>query len=158
MDSSSLTKVKFACFLLNTLLNCIFNNTHFSLNWFWFQLGPVLVGAGLVVATAFFAKFFLDSKKKQKLITLQDPNTKYALKLIEREEVRIKPRVENTLYKRKKYLGVQAYFIVKTLEIWQVSINFKLVKLDDGSIVDLRAIPDCDFAFGVAILHFVSTT
>ena len=71
----------------------------------------------MVVATAFFAKFFLDSKKKQKLITLQDANTKYALKLIEREEVRIKPRVENTLYKRKKYLGVQAYFIVKTLEI-----------------------------------------
>jgi len=51
------------------------------------KLGPVLVGAGLVVATAFFAKFFLDSKKKQKLTTLQDPNTKYALKLIEREEV-----------------------------------------------------------------------
>ena len=71
-----------------------------------FQLGPVLVGAGLVVATAFFAKFFLDSKKKQKLITLQDPNTKYALKLIEREEVRTQPGVENTLYQCKKYSSI----------------------------------------------------
>jgi len=50
------------------------------------ELGPILIGAGLVVATAFFAKYFLDSKKK-KLVTLVDPNTKYALKLIEREEI-----------------------------------------------------------------------
>jgi len=50
------------------------------------KLGPILIGTGVVIATAFFAKHFLDSKKK-KLITLLDPNTKYALKLIEREEV-----------------------------------------------------------------------
>ena len=49
-------------------------------------MGPILIGTGLVVATAFFAKYFLDSKKK-KLVTLVDPNTKYALKLIEREEI-----------------------------------------------------------------------
>merc|ERR1719474_1017993 len=50
------------------------------------KVGPILIGTGLVVATAFFAKYFLDSKKK-KLVTLVDPNTKYALKLIEREEI-----------------------------------------------------------------------
>lgn len=50
------------------------------------ELGPILIGTGLVVATAFFAKYFLDSKKK-KLVTLVDPNIKYALKLIEREEI-----------------------------------------------------------------------
>jgi len=50
------------------------------------ELGPILIGTGLVVATAFFAKYFLDSKKK-KLVTLVDPNVKYALKLIEREEI-----------------------------------------------------------------------
>jgi len=50
------------------------------------EVGPILIGTGLVVATAFFAKYFLDSKKK-KLVTLVDPNTKYALKLIEREEI-----------------------------------------------------------------------
>ena len=43
--------------------------------------------AGLVVATAFFAKYFLDSKAKRKLVTLLDPNTKYALPLIEKEDV-----------------------------------------------------------------------
>lgn len=50
------------------------------------KLGPLLIGAGLVVATAFFAKYFLDSKKK-KQVTLLDPNTKYALPLIEKEEI-----------------------------------------------------------------------
>jgi len=50
------------------------------------ELGPLLIGAGLVVATAFFAKYFLDSKKK-KQVTLLDPNTKYALPLIEKEEI-----------------------------------------------------------------------
>ena len=28
------------------------------------------------------------------------------------------------------------------------------MKLDDGSIVDLKAIPDCDFAFAAAISRF----
>ena len=28
------------------------------------------------------------------------------------------------------------------------------MKLDDGSIVDLKAIPDCDFAFAAAFLDF----
>jgi len=51
------------------------------------KLGPVLIGTGLVVATAFFAKYFLDSKAKRKLVTLLDPNTKYALPLIEKEDV-----------------------------------------------------------------------
>lgn len=50
------------------------------------ELGPILIGTGVVIATAFFAKYFLDQKKK-KLVTLVDPNTKYALKLIEREEI-----------------------------------------------------------------------
>jgi len=52
-----------------------------------FKFGPVLLGAGLVAATVLLGKYLLDSKKKKKLITLVDPNTKYALRLIEREEV-----------------------------------------------------------------------
>ena len=28
------------------------------------------------------------------------------------------------------------------------------MKLGDGSIVDIKAIPDCDFAFAAAFLHF----
>jgi len=43
---------------------------------------PVLVGFGLVTVTAILAKVFLDQKKKKK-VTLVEPNTKYALKLID---------------------------------------------------------------------------
>jgi len=49
------------------------------------EFGPILLGTGVVIATAFFAKYFLDQRKK--VVTLVDPNTKYALKLIEREEL-----------------------------------------------------------------------
>ena len=45
-----------------------------------------MVGFGLVIVTAVAAKIFLDQKRKKK-ITLVDPNTKYALKLIESEKV-----------------------------------------------------------------------
>ena len=41
------------------------------------------VGFGLVILTAVAAKIFLDQKKKKK-ITLVEPNTKYALKLIDK--------------------------------------------------------------------------
>lgn len=47
---------------------------------------PLLVGFGLVILTAIGAKFFLDQKRKKK-ITLEEPNTKYALKLIDKLEV-----------------------------------------------------------------------
>ena len=40
---------------------------------------------------------------------------------------------------------------LKTLEICEFAVNVKLVKLYDGSIVDLKAIPDCDFALDAAI-------
>ena len=40
---------------------------------------------------------------------------------------------------------------LKTLEICEVAVNVKFVKLDDGSIVDLIAIPDRDFALDAAI-------
>lgn len=50
------------------------------------QIVPVLVGFGLVIVTAVAAKIFLDQKRKKK-ITLVDPNTKYALKLIENLKV-----------------------------------------------------------------------
>jgi len=55
------------------------------------KFGPVLIGTGVVIATAFLAKYFLDQLKKRgeksKVVLLKDPNTKYPLKLIEREEL-----------------------------------------------------------------------
>ena len=48
----------------------------------YFQIIPILVGFGLVTVTAILAKVFLDQKKKKK-VTLVEPNTKYALKLID---------------------------------------------------------------------------
>ena len=45
-----------------------------------------MVGIGFVILTAVAAKFFIDQKKKKK-ITLVEPNTKYALKLIDKLEV-----------------------------------------------------------------------
>jgi len=50
------------------------------------QIVPVAVGFGLVILTAVSAKIFLDQKKKKK-VTLVEPNTKYALKLIEKENL-----------------------------------------------------------------------
>jgi len=49
------------------------------------KLVPIMVGVGVVAATAILAKILLDNKKKKK-VTLEDPNTKYALKLIEKIE------------------------------------------------------------------------
>ena len=46
---------------------------------------PVLVGIGVVAVTAVLAKILIDRKKKQ--ITLEDPNTKYALKLVEKHNI-----------------------------------------------------------------------
>ena len=58
-----------------------------------------------------------------------------------------------TLYQNRKYLGAWVYFEVKAREIWQVSVNLKKIKLDDGSSIDyLQAIPDS--ASAAAILHF----
>jgi len=48
------------------------------------KIVPVLVGAGVVALSAIAAKLILDSRKKQKKITLVDPNVKYPLKLIEK--------------------------------------------------------------------------
>ena len=63
--------------------------------------------------------------------------------------------VTATLYQTEStWVPERACFIVKTLKTRQVPVNFKLVKIHDGSIVDLNSIPDCDFAFAAAILHF----
>ncbi|CAH1787558.1 unnamed protein product, partial [Owenia fusiformis] len=51
---------------------------------------PILVGVAAVAVTAVLAKMFLFSKKKSKSkhpVTLQDPNVKYSLKLIDREVI-----------------------------------------------------------------------
>ncbi|XP_011420571.1 NADH-cytochrome b5 reductase 3-like isoform X2 [Crassostrea angulata] len=50
---------------------------------------PVLIGVGVVAVTAILAKIFLfgNKKKTKSPITLQDPNTKYPLKLVDKEEV-----------------------------------------------------------------------
>merc|ERR1712051_150340 len=44
---------------------------------------PVAVGVGVVAITAILAKILLDRKKKK--ITLEDPNVKYSLKLVEKQ-------------------------------------------------------------------------
>jgi len=49
----------------------------------YMRMVPVLVGVGVVAVSAILLKFFMDQAKKKK-ITLVDPNTKYALKLIEK--------------------------------------------------------------------------
>lgn len=49
---------------------------------------PVLVGTAVVATTAVLAKMFLfGDKKKKNPVTLQNPEVKYPLKLIDREEV-----------------------------------------------------------------------
>ena len=48
-----------------------------------FQAIPVAVGVGVVAITAIIAKILLDRKKKK--ITLEDPNIKYSLKLVEKQ-------------------------------------------------------------------------
>jgi len=50
------------------------------------KLVPIMVGVGVVAATAVLAKILLDNRKKKK-VTLEDPNAKYALKLIEKIEL-----------------------------------------------------------------------
>lgn len=48
---------------------------------------PVIIGIAVVGVTAIMAKIFLFGKKKKQPITLKDPNIKYPLKLVDREEV-----------------------------------------------------------------------
>jgi len=48
------------------------------------RLVPVLVGVGVVAASALLAKYLLDQKKKVKKVALENPNEKYPLKLIEK--------------------------------------------------------------------------
>ncbi|XP_048731211.2 NADH-cytochrome b5 reductase 3-like isoform X2 [Ostrea edulis] len=50
---------------------------------------PVLIGVGLVAVTAVLAKIFLfgNKKKAKSPVTLQDPNIKYPLKLVDKEEI-----------------------------------------------------------------------
>ncbi|KAL5007086.1 hypothetical protein ScPMuIL_015892 [Solemya velum] len=49
---------------------------------------PVLIGLGVVAVTAVLAKVFLFGEKKKKSpVTLENPETKYPLKLIDKEEI-----------------------------------------------------------------------
>jgi len=45
---------------------------------------PILVSVGVVAASAILAKIILDSRKKVKKVALENPNEKYALKLMEK--------------------------------------------------------------------------
>ena len=54
--------------------------------WFDTQTIPLVVGLGVVVVTAVATKLYL-SKKRGPPKTLLDPTVKYALELIEREEI-----------------------------------------------------------------------
>jgi len=46
---------------------------------------PIIVGLGVVAGAAVIAKILLDRDKKKKIVTLEDPNKKYPLKLIEKK-------------------------------------------------------------------------
>ncbi len=59
------------------------------------QILAIVVGVGVVAITAVLAKIFID--KKAKKVTLEDPNKKYPLKLIERQEISHDTRWENYL-------------------------------------------------------------
>lgn len=48
---------------------------------------PIVVGVGVVTATAVLAKLFLFKGSKKKPITLENPTLKYPLKLIDKEEI-----------------------------------------------------------------------
>jgi len=48
---------------------------------------PIVVGVGVVAVSAILTKLILDMNKNRKKKTLIDPNTKYALKLIEKIEL-----------------------------------------------------------------------
>ncbi|KAB7499805.1 NADH-cytochrome b5 reductase 2 [Armadillidium nasatum] len=50
------------------------------------QVIPLVVGLGVVVGTAIIAKLYL-GRKRGPPITLKDPNVKYSLELIEKEEI-----------------------------------------------------------------------
>ena len=50
-----------------------------------FQFLPIIVGLGVVAGAAVIAKILLDREKKKKTVTLEDPNKKYPLKLIEKK-------------------------------------------------------------------------
>jgi len=47
---------------------------------------PVVIGVGVVAVTAVLAKMFLTKKEKKK-ITLEDPNIKYPLRLVDKEKI-----------------------------------------------------------------------
>nr|CAD7425580.1 unnamed protein product [Timema monikensis] len=52
------------------------------------QALPVLVGLGVVATTALLAKYYFSRKRsKIEVVTLQDPTVKYALPLVEKEEL-----------------------------------------------------------------------
>nr|CAD7574459.1 unnamed protein product [Timema californicum] len=52
------------------------------------QALPVLVGLGVVATTALLAKYYFSRKRsKTEVVTLQDPTVKYALPLVEKEEL-----------------------------------------------------------------------
>jgi len=48
------------------------------------RLVPILVGVGVVAASAILAKIILDQRKKVKKVTLENPNEKYPLKLTQK--------------------------------------------------------------------------
>ena len=67
---------------------CFRKNPHIEKmpsSFFKFQLLPIIVGLGVVAGAAVIAKILLDRDKKKKIISLEDPNKKYPLKLIEKK-------------------------------------------------------------------------
>jgi cytochrome-b5 reductase len=52
----------------------------------FFQL-PIIIGLAVVAVTAIAAKIYLSRRKEKSPKTLLDPTVKYALKLIEKEDI-----------------------------------------------------------------------
>jgi cytochrome-b5 reductase len=51
------------------------------------QVIPVFVGVAVVVLTAVVARLYLSRRRKSPPRTLEDPNVKYSLRLIDKEKV-----------------------------------------------------------------------
>lgn len=82
---SILLKMLFMIWTADQLLNIIIILFY---TYSSFQVLPIIIGlSSAVVLSTVIAKCLWGKKKTKKLVTLVDPNTKYPLPLIEREEI-----------------------------------------------------------------------
>ena len=105
-----------------------------------FQIIPVLAGVGVVAVTAVLAKMFLFGKKKKQPVTLQDPNIKYPLKLVDKEVREYKHILEYSCQLRRNFkqqipqtisqisCGFYAGTMIFCFEIWSFERTYMAVQ------------------------------